>query len=796
MLKNYFKIAFRNLIKHKLFTGLNVFGLATGMACSILIFLWVQDERSYDQHHPQAGSLYRLTARISGIDAAVTQVPLAAALRKDLPVVKVVTRLAALQTIVTVNNQKFEENRIFYADSNLLQLFSLPLVQGTAGQQLTRPDGTLITEQTAIRYFGNAGNAMGKSIQLGNTGTDLIVTGVLQNLPSNTHLQFDILAPIKLYDATQNPQYSWGNYDVYSYLLLDPRFEPNAASIATLEKQIKDVVSKNDNTHTESSIFLQPVTDIHLRPGLLLDIDGTGNLQHVTIFTLVAVFILLIACINFMNLSTALSGQRSKEVGLRKTVGALRWQLIIQFLCESILVSFVALVIGVAIASLLLPLFNALAGKNISLHLINFTLLGKLMGIALIVGLIAGSYPAFFLSSFQAVKVLKGVKVLHGTKNLFRNGLVVVQFSISVILMVSTLVVYKQLQFIRERDMGFNKENLLYVPIPQAGDVGQHTMAMKAAFGNQASLGDYTLLSHLPTYLTTGSTDVEWPGKDPKQQIIFPQLWTDAHFLRTFGVKLLAGRYFSKDLQTDENNYVINETCLRTMNMTAAQAVGTRITMNAITGQIIGVVKDFNFKPIQQAIEPLILKYGVRPNYFINAHYFVFKTTPANLQNNLTILKKAYQQSLGDLPFSFGFIDQDLAKLYLTEQRMAKLFNVFSILSIVVSCLGLFGLATFATQKRIREIGVRKVLGASEASIVAMLSKDFVRLVGWSIVVAFPVAYWTMNAWLLNFNYRISLHWSFFALAGMIALLIAFITVSYQSVRAALTNPSTSLRRE
>lgn len=796
MLKNYFKIAFRNLVKHKLFTGLNVFGLATGMACSILIFLWVQDERSYDQFNDRAGNIYRLTARISGIDVAVTPVPLAAAFKKEIPAVKNATRLIAHQSVITANNRKFEENHIYYADSNFLQMFTYPALEGATSNLLTRPDAVVLTEKTAARYFGNASEAIGKTIELGSPGATMVVTTVLKNIPANSHLQFDLLLPIKLYDDHMSPQEIWGNYDAYTYVQLGSRVDASTRSLHTLEQQMDQLVKSHDDTKTSNNLFLQKLSDVHLGSGLLLDVEGNGNKQHVTIFSLVAVFILLIACINFMNLSTAQSSQRAKEVGLRKTVGALRGQLVFQFICESILVALIALFIGLALASMLLPVFNELTGKSMSFELLNALFVGKLLGIAVVVGLFAGSYPAFFLSSFQPVKVLKGVKALHGKKAFFRNSLVVLQFSISVILIIGTIVVYRQLQFIRQRDMGFNKENLLYVPIPYIGDVGVNTMAMKTAFQQKPSLSRFTVLSHLPTYLTTGTTNVEWAGKDPSQQILFPQIWADDHFLQTFGMKLVAGRFFEAGLQTDELNYVVNETCLRTMKMSVEQAIGQRITMNGKAGQIIGVVKDFNFKPIQQPIEPLIIKNGMRPNYHINAHYFVVKTSPGNLQANIDHLKTIFKQTLGDYPFSFGFVDEDLNKLYLGEQRMGKLFNIFSLLSIVVSCLGLFGLATFATQKRIKEIGVRKVLGASEVGIVAMLSKDFIKLVVVSLIVAFPVAGWVMNAWLNNFNYRISLSWWMFAVAGAAALLIAFLTVSYQSIRAALTNPSTSLRSE
>ncbi|GAA3930110.1 FtsX-like permease family protein [Chitinophaga oryziterrae] len=798
MFRNYLKTAFRNLTRNKLFSGLNIIGLATGMACSILIFLWVQDERSYDRFNTNAAHIYRITSHVMDMNMAITPIPMSITAKKEIPAVKMATTIAPLKSTVTIGHQKFDDKNIFYADSNFLRMFNYPVVKGDPATLLTSPDEIVITESAAKKYFGGIGNAMGKVIRLENNAggvpMTLTVNAILKDIPHNSHLQFDMLLPKQQYDKKRNPSEIWGNFDVYSYLWIDEHADGNPAAIASLEKQVNSMHDRNDNFHIKSTYNLQALPDIHLQPGLFMDVAGGGNKQYVTIFLLVAIFILLIACINFMNLSTAISGQRAKEVGLRKTVGAQRFQLILQFLSESLLLSLVSLVISIGLVILLLPLFNALAAKSISINLLSVKNIGLLLAIAVAVGVISGSYPALFLSSFNPVKVLKGVKYLHGRTNYFRNGLVVLQFSISVILIISTLVVFNQLQYIRHRDIGFNKDNLLYTKVPDAGDFSANFRALKTKLSEQSRITDYTLISHLPTDLQTGQK-VTWPGMDQETLFIAPEIWVDENFVRVFGMKLLAGRFFRKDDIADSKNYVVNETALKKFNMDVATAVGKKITVDEREGEIIGIVKDFNFKPIQQTIEPLILRtYDGYANG--TAGFIVVKTRTAGIERSMSDVRNILQPIFPEYPFLQGFVDDDLGRLYIAEQRMGKLFNVFSVLSVIISCLGLFGLATFATQKRIKEIGVRKVLGASAAGIVAMLSKDFIKLVAVALIIAFPVSWLVMNKWLDNFAYRISISWWMFLFAGIMAILIAFLSVSYQSVKAALSNPVKSLRSE
>ncbi len=790
MFKNYFKTAWRNLLRHKLFSGLNILGLASGMACSILIFLWVQNELSFDKFNANAKRIYRVTGEAAGMKAAVVPPPLAYAIKTEMPSVENATKIVAVQKMITAGTKKFDERRMFYADSNFLHIFNYPLLKGNINTVLSSPNSAAITEATAIKYFGNADDAIGKTIYIDNDikGTNLTVAGILKNIPANSHLQFDVLLPIELYD--KSPAASWNNFDAYVYFQLKDNVAVSSTAIAGVQKQVNDILKKN-NKDIEASIIVQPLTDIHLHSDYLLDVPGQGNSQYVNIFALVAIFIIVIACINFMNLATAISGKRAKEIGLKKTVGALRSQLIVQFISESFLVSFISLLFSIAIVYLMLPLFNQVTGKTISFNPLDTKMLFSLSGIAIVTGLLSGSYPAFFLSSFNPVKALKGAKILRSQKSYLRNGLVMLQFAISVILIISTIVVYSQLHYIQNRDIGFDKENLLYMKMPEVGDLKNNKDAMKATLAQYPGIVNYTFTDELPTNLTSSSL-LTWRGMKPGTQVMADRLRVDENFVKTFGMQMAAGRFFSKDFGANDTGYVVNETALKVMGLNLHNAIGKVISISLEDKEapIIGVVKDFNFKPVQQPIEPLVMKTN------FGGGYVVMRTTPANIKKVISTLQKSFHHVYGDYPFSYGFVNDDLSKLYVTEQRMESMFNIFSILSIVISCLGLFGLATFAIQQRIKEIGVRKVLGASEAGIVALLSKDFLQLVAISLLIAFPVAWWVMNKWLQSFAYRIDIEWWVFVVAGLGALTITLITVSFQSVKAAIANPVKSLRTE
>jgi len=773
MIKNYLKIAFRNIIRHKAFAVINIAGLAIGMACSIFILLWVQNELSYDRFNKNANEIYRIIAKASDFTVAINPAPMPAELRAKMPMIKNTVRLWPSTSVFEAGEKKFEEKRVFYADSTFLQVFSYKLLQGDRATAMNTPDGVLLTQDMAKKYFGS-NDALGKMFRRDNNSS-VIVTGVLANVPSNSHLQFDFILPLSSIAQTNDniKNQIWDNFDFYAYVQLDKTFNPSAANIEQVNRQMKDIYK----THISEKVlkvdfWLQPLTAAHLHSGYQIDLPGNGNIQYVDIFFVVALFILVVACINFMNLATARSARRAKEVGLRKVVGAGRRQLVGQFLGESVLVSFISLLIAIGIVWLLLPAFNDLAGKTLSIHLLD----------------ISGSYPALFLSGLQPVKVLKGNMKTMGGNLIFRNGLVVVQFVVSIVLLTGTAIVYRQLNFIRNMDLGFDKSNLLYLPM--AGEMWNKQQALKAELKQNPLTANYSVTTGLPVNTDGGTVEVDWEGKDPKSQIVFPTLYVDENFFDIFQMKMLSGRAFSPQFKSDSGNYIINEKAAHVMGMTASNAVGRPLSLHNYKGTIIGVVKDFNYKPIQQAIEPMIigLDHG--------GGTVVVRTQPGKTEATIKALANISADLNPAYPFSYGFVDQDLANQYKGEQRMGSLFNVFAILAIFISCMGLYGLSAFLAEQRKKEIGVRKVLGASVFKVIYSLSTGFTKLILIAVLIAVPVAWFAINSWLKNFAYRVHPGWMIFFIASLAALVIAWLTVSYESVKAAIANPVQSLRME
>ena len=788
MLKNYLRIALRNIARHKAYSFINIAGLSIGMACSILILLWVQHENSYDRFHKNAANIYRITAIASEFAAAVNPAPMPLALKEEFPEVTNYVRFSnPVSAMFEAGEKKFVEKNGFYADSTILEVFSFKLRQGNAATALKRPDAILLTHSMAKKYFGNE-NPLNKTLKKDNKDL-LVVTGILEDIPANSHLQFDYVMPIAAIAQTNNDIKNnvWDNFNFYNYLLFDKNFKSDPSSLAKFEQRI-DAFYKTKESNLKVNFHLQPLTRIHLHSNLQADLPGHGNVQYVTIFTIVAIFILMVACINFMNLATARSARRAREVGIRKVAGALRQQLIYQFLGEAVIISLFALLIAIGIVFLVLPLFNSVSQKSLGLNLLNGNLWLGLLAIAFTTGILSGSYPALFLSNFRPVKVLKGGLRKAGGSLLFRNGLVVVQFVVSIVLLVGTITVYNQLNFIRNRNIGYDKENLLYMNM--TGELWQKQDLLKSMLAQNPSTSQFTLVNDLPVNMSSGTISVEWDGKDPNTQPIFPTLGTSENFVNVFKVKLLDGRGFSNEFKGDTSNYVINEKAARAMGMTAANAVGKNLTLWGNKGIIIGVVKDFNYKPAHQPIEPLIM--------FLNkwGGTVVVRSQPGSLNATVNNLAKISRQLNPAYPFSYNFVDQDIARLYESEKRLGKLFNIFAILAVIISCMGLYGLSAFMAEQRVREIGVRKVLGASMFNIVYLLSYGFTKLIMVAILIAIPLSWYMVSKWLNGFAYHIEIGWVIFLIASVAALIIAWCTVSYESIRAALANPVTSLRTE
>ena len=788
MIKNYFKIAWRNLIKSKSFSILNIVGLSTGMACSILILLWVQNEVSYDQFHTDSERTYRFIVSSGDFKTAVSSAGMGPDLRDELSEIESVVRITKFKNVLfKVDDAVYEENRFMYVDSNFLSFFDFPLLRGRKNTALNDPNTIVLTESMAKKYFGEQ-DALGKTIRLNNS-ENWKVTGILKDLPPNSHFKFDFIAPISTIakDDQNFVNKTWGNFNYYAYFKLNKNVSSSETGVIDLEKKINAIA--DERLDNDAFVFrLQPLEDIHLRSDFQLDVAGHGNSQYVNIFFIVALFILVVACINFMNLATARSAKRAKEVGLRKVIGAQRSQLIGQFLSESVLLSFISLILAIGLVFLALPYFNEISGKALGIDVSDGSFWLSLLAIVVLTGLFSGSYPALYLSGFSPVKVLQGNLKTSGGNLFFRNSLVTVQFVISAVLIVGTGVVYNQLNFIKDKNLGFDKNNMIIVPF--RGEMSGKQDALRASLEENPLLSKYTIFNDMPTNLGTGTIDITWEGKDENEGLVIPDLRIDANFIDLFDIEVLAGRGFSKAFSENNENFIINETLMGLMGKNRNTIIGEKFKFNDVEGLIVGVVKDFHFKPLQYDIEPLVLreqKYG---------GYLAIRTTMGQTQLSITALESIHKELNPAFPFSYSFLDADLENMYDGEQQMGKIFNILAILAIFISCLGIYGLSAFMAEQRVKEIGIRKVLGATTLGLVNLLSKDFFKLVLLALVIAIPLSWYYLNEWLQAFAYHINLSWWMFLVAGLAVLLITLITVSYQSIRTALANPVESLRTE
>lgn len=790
MFSNYVKVAFRNLFRQKGFSFINIFGLALGISCTALIGMWVNDELSFDRFHRDYQRIYRVTATLPEmkVHAAVSPVPLALAMKEQFPILEEVVRTSNLnRDLIQVGDVKFEEKGVIYADSNFFRVFTFPLIKGDRNHVLDNPEGIVISEQMAIKYFGTT-DVIDKTIRK-NDKDDFTVTGVMANIPENSHLRFDFVQPMRYlartnYDLKEN---KWSNFNWFTYIKLTDKADRSKEAIADLEKKTQDIYRKNEE-ELKVAFIMQPLADVHLHSNFLGDLPGHGQAQNVYIFMVVAVFILVVACLNFMNLATARAARRAKEVGLRKTVGAIRTHLMGQFLAESVVVALISLVLAVLIIYLVLPYFNTLGGKNLSLDLANVQLVGGLLAITFITGLLAGSYPAIYLSGFVPAAVLKGNVSSGNSGSLFRNAMVVVQFTVSISLIVGTGIVYRQLKYIQQLNLGYDKENLIYVPM--TGELWSKYETFRNKLEGNRLTTQYSFISELPTTSSGATVSVEWAGKDPNTQPLFYNLAIDNNFEEVFKATILEGQGYNENAKADSSNVIVNETALKTMGMSLETAVGTKIKIWDRERTIIGVVKDFNFKPVQQSIGPMFL------NRNTWGGYAMIRTIPGETESTIAALEEICKEMNPAYPFTFSFLDQDISNMYAAEQRLGSLFNVFAILAVVISCLGLYGLSAYLAERRTRELGIRKVLGASGFQLVYLLSATFTKPILIATVIAIPVAWYGMSQWLSAFAYRVSIEWTIFLIAFLSALAIAWITVSFESIKAATANPVKSLRSE
>jgi putative ABC transport system permease protein len=790
MFRNYLLSGWRNIIRGKIYSALIIGGLAIGMACSTLILLWVQDENSYDRFNLSATRTARLVTSLNGQHAALTPVGLSSLLKGKFPQVSSMVRITQPQTnTFGIGARRFEEKRVLYADSNFLRLFTYPLAEGDPATALSQVNGVLITQEMAKKYFG-AERAIGKILSKDDSGS-VVVTGVLADIPATSSLQFDFVLPITAM-ATMDPRFRDNSNDflaVYTYFQFHSDLSSLAPALSSIEARIDTIYSKEVTLYC--SYAFQPLTDIHLRSHLQGDISGIGNLVYVRTFFIVSLFVLIIACINFMNLATARSARRAREVGVRKVIGASRGQLIRQFLGESLLVSLISLGLALLLVWTALPFFNQIAEKKLTLDFGHGILIPSLIGITLVTGLFAGVYPALFLSGFTPVKVLKSSLSRLGSHSLFRNILVTGQFVVSIVLLTSTIVIYRQLSYIRNRDLGFQKANLLYMPVTGAFSNGP--TALRTALAANPLTADYTFVSQLPAHILGGWLNANWPGKDPNANPAIPVLATDEHLLSVFHMQIAAGRGFSPAMKTDSGKFLVNEKALQVMGMTPENAVGKIISFGNEAGAILGVVKDFNFKPVQEPIGPLFIYMDKESDQY---HDVVIRTRPGATEATINALATLNGRLNAAHPFSYGFIDQDIENLYKSERRLSDLLKIFAALAIFISCLGLYGLSAFMAERRTKEISLRKVLGASVGNLVYLLSSSFTRLVLLAIVIAIPLSWYAANVWLNSFAYQINITWSIFAIASLGALVVALVTVSFESIRAAVTNPATNLRTD
>jgi predicted permease len=794
MFRDFLKTAFRNLWKNKASGFLNIFGLATGIACAGLIFLWVEDEMNWDRFNTKKDLLYfvRENQKYDTYTATFWSTPgvLAPAMQAEIPGVANTCRTTEgdATPLFTIGDKAVYASGK-YADSSVFSMFTLPFVQGNASTAFRQLYSLVITEKTAKKFFGSEQQAIGKTVRMDNK-QDYIVTGVVKDIPANSSFEFEWLAPFQIWFDRSDWAHKWGNNCLSTYVELKPGIQP-----ASVNRLLYNFIQQRE-PKSIARPFLFSMNDWHLRGEFDNGVQtGGGRIQYVRLFSIIAWIILLIACINFMNLATARSEKRAREVGVRKVLGAGRKSLALHFIGEALLMSLAAGIFAVIILSLALPAFNLLVRKNLVLALSNPLHIAVLLGITIVCGLVAGSYPSLYLSSFNPVSVLKGLKLKSGSAALIRKVLVIIQFSVSIILIICTLVVYRQIQHVKNRNLGFNKNNLLRTDV--TGDIAKNYTPVKQGLLHTGYVENVALSDHPIINGGNNTGGLTWEGKTSTAQVLISQRYVSDGFFNTTGIRILEGRNLreSDSAIVNKTIYVVITQTLEKL-MGKGSAVGKRIWYegdNNISAQVVGVVNDYVYGNMYGHPDPVMFFYS-KPE---NTTLMYLRLKPgADIEKAMAQIQAVMKKYNPVYPFTYQFVDDQFNQMFLDEMLIGKLSRAFAGLAVIISCLGLFGLAAYTAERRTREIGVRKVLGASVSSITALLSKDFLRLVIISCLVAFPVAWWTMHGWLQHYEYRTEVSWWIFFAAGIAAILIAFITISFHSIRAALANPAFSLRSE
>jgi len=781
MIKNYLKIAFRHIRRHKAYSILNITGLALGMACCILILLWVQDELSTDSFHEKIDSIYvvrNIQHYGSETELGMGSVPaIGPALKAEYPEIINTARCnnGQREFLFTSGDTKFKE-LIQMADPEIFQIFTFPLIKGRIEDLFSGPNVMVLSESVADKYFGRD-NPVGKTITV-NEEYDFKVVGVMEDIPHNSTIRFSVWIPLEFGNTVWRPGYTetWYNLAFRTYAEVDQNF-----NLESFNKKIVNRI-RESRPETNSEPWLYPFSQVYLKVW--------GRIGQIRIFTIIAFLILIIACINFMNLTTARSSQRSREVGLRKVVGAKRTQVTKQFFGESVLFTFVSLITALILVRLLMPFFRTLTGKPLSfLSLINLEMIIGILAVTVLTGIIAGIYPAVFLSGFRPAAVLKGKGISGKKGDLFRKILVVLQFSLSVMMIIGTLVVFNQVKYIKNKDLGFDKEHLLYIYVE--GNLTKSYSSMKNELIQNPGIKNISLTSHSPTGIYNNGQDWDWEGRDPNINPLVTYFGVDPDFLDTFQMEIEQGESFRKGTENSGSNVIVNERFAEIMGL--ENIIGARLSNGGMTFQVIGVVKDFHFTPVNREIGPLLLYHNPQMREY---NYMFIRLSPGDIPGSLASIKESAKKFNPGFPFEYRFLDQDYDLLYRSLERVMGIVRTFTFLAIVISCLGLFGLASFTAEQRTKEIGIRKVLGASVSKIIFMLSKEYAKWVLIANVIAWPVAYFLMHRWLSDFPYRIPLSWTIFFGTAVLSLFIAQITVSLQALKAAHSDPVDSLRYE